>query len=547
MDKKVVMGVVLGIALIVGWNTWYYKRYGATIEQNRAARAQSAKTFSKNYDGKGEKKPSAQPQSGDPELFLPSGTGIGEAEPETGISDNIITVDTGVTKVLLSSRGGVLTSLQLLKYLDKDGKPIELVSRFAMFKPLTVEFATPESTQKVNSSVFSVKAPSDYITLAPHNPSAEIIFEYSLESGFRLKKKLVFHNDSYRFDLEVNISHPGMDVAGSTFGLMWPGLGGDIESSYSYEGPVVLIRDKRLTEKPDDGEKMVYEGNVAWTGLTKKYYCMAFLPESESSKVINRKVGKKDYSTTLQLVARKKGPANRLSVYAGPKSHEELGKIDNEFIRMINYGWLDFISQPLYKLMDWFYKFTGNYGWSIIILTIIIKIIFYPLSHKSFKSMNKMKQMQPHMKMIQQRYKNDKSKMNEELVALYKKHKINPLGGCLPMVMQIPVFIALYRVLLDSIELKGAHFIFWITDLSLKDPYYVSPLLMGLSMFLQQKLSPAGTDPMQKNLMLAMPVIFTIMFLNFPSGLVIYWLVNNVLSIAQQFHISKSKSEEAPA
>jgi YidC/Oxa1 family membrane protein insertase len=184
-------------------------------------------------------------------------------------------------------------------------------------------------------------------------------------------------------------------------------------------------------------------------------------------------------------------------------------------------------------------KGTHNFGLAIIVLTIVIKILFFPLTHTSYKSMKDMQKVQPLMLKLKKKYKDDKEKLNKEIMALYRSHKVNPLGGCLPMILQIPVFFALYKALLGSIELRHAPFIFWINDLSAKDPYYITPIIMGASMFIQQKMTPTVGDPTQAKIMLLMPIVFTIMFLNFPSGLVIYWLVNNVLSIGQQFYINK--------
>lgn len=542
MDKNVIFAVALSIAVIIGWNMWYSNRYGDVLEQNRKTRVRQPEVAAKE-PGKSRTGDWLEP-SAEPSAFSPFGN-VAETEESYETAGNLITLDTGVAKVSLSRKGGVITSFLLLKYLDEDGSPIELVNQGLPDKPLAIEFATAEATKKINTAIFTAKVPRDDITLSQENRSATVALTYSLENGFKMVKKLTFYHESYQFDLEVSMIQPGMSVTGSSFGLIWPGLGEKIESSYSYEGPVVLIKGKRLTETPDDGEKAVYEGNIAWAGLTNKYYCMAFLPADDDFKVVNRKIEDKVYSTTLRLVTHGSGSANRITMYAGPKSHEELGKLDRDFLRMINYGWLDFLAAPLYKLLMWFYGFTGNLGWAIIMLTVVIKVFFFPLTQKSFKSMKKMQKVQPKLKILQQRYKNDKTKLNEELVALYKENKINPLGGCLPMLLQIPVFIALYKVLLKSIDLKGAHFIWWLTDLSVKDPYYVTPILMGISMFAQQKLSPAGADPMQRNIMLAMPVVFTIMFLSFPSGLVIYWLVSNILSILQQYHINNSHSEVA--
>jgi YidC/Oxa1 family membrane protein insertase len=237
--------------------------------------------------------------------------------------------------------------------------------------------------------------------------------------------------------------------------------------------------------------------------------------------------------------------AYSFSLYLGPKDIEILKKQGVRLERTIDFGWFDIIAKPLLLSLKFFYRFLGNYGLAIILLTIIIKIIFWPLTHKSFQSMKEMQKIQPEIAKLKEKYKNNKEEFARQQMGLYKKYKVNPLGGCLPMLLQIPVFIALYRSLMDSIELRHANFIsFWINDLSAKDPTYVAPIIMGLSMLLQQKMTPSAADPAQAKMMMFMPLIFTVMFLNFPSGLVIYWLVNNVLSIAQQLYINK-KSHNA--
>ena len=206
----------------------------------------------------------------------------------------------------------------------------------------------------------------------------------------------------------------------------------------------------------------------------------------------------------------------------------------------VDYGLLTFIAKPIFWLLKNIHALLGNWGWSIILLTMLIKLAFYKLSAASYRSMANMRRMTPKMTQIRERYGDDRQRMSQAMMELYKKEKINPLGGCLPIVIQIPVFISLYWVLLGSVELRQAGFILWIHDLSTKDPYYVLPLIMGVSMFLQQKISPAPPDPIQAKVMMALPVVFTLFFAFFPSGLVLYWVVNNVLSIAQQWYITSS-------
>ncbi len=229
------------------------------------------------------------------------------------------------------------------------------------------------------------------------------------------------------------------------------------------------------------------------------------------------------------------------------KKARYLEKLPNNLGAAINYGWLDFLAKPLVIALNYFYKYTHNYGIAIIILTIVIKILFWPLSHKSYKSMEQMKKIQPLMQQLKEKYKDDKQKLNEEMMRLYKTYKINPAGGCVPMLLQIPVFIALYEALLSAIELRHSPFIYhlpftnivWLADLSAKDPLYITPIFMGITMFIQQKMTPTSGDPTQAKLMLLMPIFLTFLFLNFPSGLVVYFITNNILSIIQQWWMLK--------
>jgi YidC/Oxa1 family membrane protein insertase len=208
-------------------------------------------------------------------------------------------------------------------------------------------------------------------------------------------------------------------------------------------------------------------------------------------------------------------------------------------MQSLDLGWFTVLAKPMLHALKFFYGYIPNFGIGIIIITVILKILFFPLTHKSYKSMKDMSKLQPKMVALKEKFRNDKDGLNKAVMELYREHKVNPLGGCLPMIVQIPVFFALYKALMFSIELRHAPFMLWITDLSDKDPYYITPLLMGVTMFIQQKMSPSNMDEMQQKIMLALPVVFTFMFLTFPSGLVLYWLVNNILTIGQQLYINK--------
>ncbi|MGD8640620.1 MAG: membrane protein insertase YidC, partial [Gammaproteobacteria bacterium] len=226
-------------------------------------------------------------------------------------------------------------------------------------------------------------------------------------------------------------------------------------------------------------------------------------------------------------------------LFVGPKEQDRLAGVAPNLELTVDYGVLTILAEPLFWLLELIHDYIGNWGWSIVLVTLIIKLVFYKLSKAAYTSMANMRKFQPKIQQIRERYGDDRQRMSQAMMDLYKKEKINPLGGCLPMLVQIPVFIALYWVLLESVELRQAPFILWINDLSTKDPYYVLPLIMGASMFLQQKLNPAPMDPMQAKILQFLPIIFTLFFAFFPSGLVLYWVVNNILSIIQQWHITR--------
>ncbi|MDY0039383.1 MAG: membrane protein insertase YidC, partial [Desulforhabdus sp.] len=305
-------------------------------------------------------------------------------------------------------------------------------------------------------------------------------------------------------------------------------------------------------------KEVIFEPPLNWIGYENNYFIQALIPIAQEGYKIVPRILDSDkglmqlvYLTDPFELSAGEEQTFQLRIYMGPKEIETLQKAGHDLPRALDFGWFTFLAKPLLLVLRWFYKYTHNYGVAIILLTIIIKIVFWPLTHKSYKSMQVMKKIQPKIAQVREKYKDDREKLNQELMMLYRTYKVNPLGGCLPMVMQIPVFFALYRMLYGAVELRHKPFMLWINDLTAPDrlhigidiPYLggipVLTLLMGASMFIQQKMTPTGGDPRQEKLMLLMPVIFTVFFINFPSGLVLYWLVNNVLSIVQQYGINR--------
>ena len=467
---------------------------------------------------------------------------------EVLIKEREIKVNTGATDVVLTNKGGKVKAVYLQKYKTKDGKPINLIKDAEdKLLPVRLDFADKKFSDVINSAVFDVAETEDVINLSQDKKNSTIKFFYKNSSGLEVSKEYTFYYDDYKIDVSIKTDGSALPEGGSSYQVLWsPGLREDGNSGgYSYEGPTSFINSELVSDKLDKGKQVYHEGDIGWIAIQNKYFMAAVIPViKENLKAVVKTSDAGDLSAGLEYVSAGGKIDNRFILYAGPKENDRLKTYNVSLEKIIDFGWFDFLARPLFKVLKLFYKFTHNYGISIIILTVIIKLIFFPMSQKSFKSMQKMQKIQPELKIIQERYKNDKQMLSQEMMRLYRENKINPIGGFLPVIIQIPVFVALYNVLMHSIELRQSPFIWWIKDLSEKDPYYITPILMGATMLIQQKMTPSGGDPMQAKIMLIMPVIFTFMFLNFPSGLVIYWLVNNVLSIGQQYLIYKDMKKK---
>jgi YidC/Oxa1 family membrane protein insertase len=317
----------------------------------------------------------------------------------------------------------------------------------------------------------------------------------------------------------------------------------------TFTGPAVYTSESKFQkvqfEEIDEGKaKFVPRASDGWLAMVQHYFVAAWLPtEGVQRENYMRRIGTDQYLAGVIVPVAAIPPQETgkvsTSLYAGPQEQDHLDGIAEGLGLVVDYGWLTVIAAPLFWVLSWFHDLTGNWGWAIILVTIAIKLVFFPLSAASYKSMAKMRVLGPRMQRIKELYGHDKPRMQQEVMQMYRSEKINPLGGCLPILVQIPVFIALYWVLLGSVEMRHAPWLGWITDLSAQDPFYILPVLMGATMFIQMKLNPAPPDPIQAKVMMALPFVFTVMFLWFPSGLVLYWVVNNILSIAQQWQITR--------
>ncbi|MBW1658965.1 MAG: membrane protein insertase YidC [Deltaproteobacteria bacterium] len=459
----------------------------------------------------------------------------------------LITIQTPLYHAVFTPLGGRLVSWKLNKYKDvmgPKGKPIELIRATIPELPYKGTFYR---TSKAVTDAIPMKANVETITLHKGDSPAQLTFT-GIKDGIRFSKRYTFYPDKYEADLEWIIENSTEEkLVGNTI-LSLINKPSKIKEKSKYgqqdysadilKGSSVYRKKLKKIKEP-----VTVEGKIGWVALSEKYFVTLAAPESNAFNqvVLLNKANALDADITATAVVIDPGQTQhfKFRLYNGPKLLANLKQFGKDAEKAIDYGWFGIIARPLMQFLNFTNKYTHNYGIDIILLTILIKIIFWPLTHKSYKSMADMQKIQPLMQKLREKYKDDKERLNQEMMRLYKQHKVNPLGGCLPMLLQIPVFFALYKALLDSVELRHAPFFWWIQDLSAKDPYYITPIIMGLTMLIQQKMTPSTGDPKMAKMMLIMPIVFTFMFLNFPSGLVIYWLVNNVLSIGQQFYTNR--------
>ena len=485
-----------------------------------------------------------------------------------------ITVNTPLYKVQIEGQGAVFKSFVLKEYresLDADSQLFEMISPDISARTVKLGFAG-KSIRGLDDAVFSANLKSDSVDIddKPQN----ILFSWTSPEGIVVEKNFRFSPETYMIDLNVTIKNgSNMTIEDNlTLTLVQAEHGkknGSTKSSsagrYGFEGPSALINNELEQIKPKKiKEKNVFTGKLKWIAIQDRYFMSAVIPDEpvEASMRLYINEDKTIQNQHVQPISEINAGTQHVFKYRlffGPKSLKRLSKIGYDLVKAVNFGWFDILAKPCVWIMNFLYDhFIPNYGVAIIILTLFTKIILWPLGSKSYKSMAEMKRIQPIMAEMREKYKGDKKRMNEEVMRLYKTYKVNPLGGCLPMVVQIPVFFALYRMLYGAIELRHAPFFLWINDLSAPDrlfsfdisipfmqPPYGIPVLtiiMGATMFLQQKMSPPMGDPSQAKMMKFMPLAFTVIFINFSSGLVLYWLVNNVISIAQQYYIQKKSA-----
>jgi len=396
--------------------------------------------------------------------------------------------------------------------------------------------------------------PAGDVSLPAGQDSVEVRMAAPEVNGVAVTKVLTFTRGSYVINERYEITNNGAEPlkTDAYFQFMRDGEaaeGSQAMGVHTFTGPAFYtdadkFRKVQFSNIADGDAKFPKQADNGWVAMVQHYFVSAIIPkQGVEREYFARKIGNNLFTAGVILPVPEVAPGQTQSVsaelYTGPQIQDNLKAIAPGLELVVDYGWLTVIAAPLFWVLQWFHGLTGNWGWAIILVTVCLKAIFFPLSAASYKSMAKMRTLGPRLQRMKEQFGDDKVKMQQEMMKIYKTEKINPLGGCLPILVQIPVFIALYWVLLGSVEMRQAPWLGWITDLSVKDPYFILPIIMGASMIIQMKLNPTPPDPMQAKIMMAMPIVFTFMFLWFPSGLVLYWVVNNTLSIAQQWKITR--------
>ncbi len=573
-QKRLVLAVVLAMIVLFGYQKFFVKPVELT-EQPPAV---------ENQEESVPETTQAAPDSLNETPSLPV-----EPVAPAPVRDNFrtIQVSTPLYDIAVSEKGAAVTSFKLKKYkaLNTEDSPLKQLVSDQLPNGMMFFDLEGKSVTGLADAVYAANIDSDTTLL--NQGKQTIVFSWATAQGYVVKKALTFSADSYMIDCNITIENRTTAALNDSIVISVPGIyNEDIkkQSRFAFHGPVLYVGGKYTSVKPDKikitdkdrkKESKVQEkinnsrfsGQIDWAGFTEQYFMTAVIPEHKDDKAsIDGRVQLSyvDDLVTTRYIRKmdRLDPGTpgeyKFSFYMGPKSAQVLSKYGNNLEEAVNYGFFNIIAKPLVQIMNIIYGVIPNYGVAIILLTVLIKLIFWPLGTKSYRSMNEMKKVQPLMAEIREKYKDDKQRMNQEIMGLYKTYKVNPMGGCLPLLVQMPIFFALYRMLYLAIELRHAPFVGWITDLSAPDrlfefgfaipmmqqPYGIPmlTLIMGASFFLQQKMSPTAGDPMQAKMMMFMPVMMTVIFINFPSGLVLYMFVNNIISMGQQYYIQKKFS-----
>ncbi|MDR2015165.1 MAG: membrane protein insertase YidC [Azoarcus sp.] len=537
-QRRLIPLVIFVMSLVILWTHWgEYNRPAATTQP--AAVSSAAFT--------------PEPLAADDSVPTPDHAITSPAATTNLPAVPRIKVETDMIRAEISAEGGNIVRLELLKHRSSENPE----NAFIIFDDGAAHVFEAESgllgaNLPNHRTLFEL--PDGDQTLANGQDKLVLRLKAPVAGNVSVTKVMTFTRGSYLVDVAYEIRNENADPLATQAYFQFLRDGNPIEKSGGFFGGVrtftgpAFYTDEDKFQKVSFGDidknKTKFTADNGWVAMVQHYFVSAWLPpqgvsrEFRTSKTAG---GLYTAGAVLAPVTIEPGATEQVEarLYVGPQDQNKLEEIAPGLKLVVDYGVLTLIAAPLFWLLSLLYSLTGNWGWAIILVTIIIKAIFFPLSATSYKSMARMRMLAPRMQRLKELYGDDKAKMQQEMMNIYRTEKINPLGGCLPIVVQIPVFLALYWVLLGSVEMRQAPWLGWIQDLSVRDPYFILPLIMGASMLIQTKLNPSPPDPMQAKIMMAMPIVFTFMFLWFPSGLVLYWVVNNLLSIAQQWQITR--------
>jgi YidC/Oxa1 family membrane protein insertase len=513
-QKRILIATVISFAFFIAYDIFYLKPKQEAVN---AANAANQKVVQQNQTVNTNNAAPAVQQNQIAKNAAPVTSDSSSASIISKITTNksIIEID----------NLGRIAQVTLLdkQYIDQDEKHIKLFSP-SQLRPLEVRFADG----KLNGEAFSVNVTASAKTLDATKNAVKLVLTQKLSTSV-LTKTLTVYSDGH-YDINVKSTNK------ADF-FITPGFRPDvIADMYADHGALMVLNDGTLNiiedEDMDRSAEMV---GVNIASAFDRYYATVLYNFDKSMAI---SVMKDSTDSPNMFIHGKDGIS--LSGYVGPKEFNTLVSLDKRLSNVIEYGWFTFIAKPMFTMLQYIHNYVGNWGWTIVLVTILIKLILFPLAHKGMVSMNRLKDLAPKIKAIQEKYGDDKQKASMHMMELYKKEGANPMGGCLPILLQIPVFFAIYRVLLNAIELKGAEWILWINDLAEMDPYFILPILMGATMFLQQKITPnTMTDPVQQKMFQFLPVIFTFFFLWFPAGLTLYWFINNLVTVGHQYYVNK--------
>jgi YidC/Oxa1 family membrane protein insertase len=544
--KRLILAIVLSVVVLFGYQLLFVKKAPQPAVVNPAAPAASVEA------------PGALPGGAAPANKPPADAGAAKpaeqsaslsAAPAVAAASEIkAQVDTSLFQAVWSNKGGVLLSWKLKKHLDDKKQPLELVPRitetlgihpFSLLDETgtaapSIDYAAIQANP-LNAAFYEIDG-TDLVL--KDGQKGSLRFRYADGQGLEVEKVYTFTGGSYEFRTEIRAARSGKTLEPR---VLWgPGIGNpteeEIKKSFGGGGGMTALAGKnfyRVDERKFKPERSVLN-YLDWAAYDDNYFCVLFVPAAQpGAAALIRKDAER--ASSFFLAASRPG-----RVFLGPKEFDRLTDFGLNAKKLMRFGTFGIFAEILFATIKVIHKAVPNWGWSIIILTLLIKIIFFPLTYSSTKSMAKMAELQPKIKSLRNKYKKSKTdiderrKMNEEMMALYKQHGVNPAGGCLPLLIQIPFFFGIFKMLQSAIEFRHSPWMLWIGDLSVKDPYYVTPVLMGITQYISQKMTPTAADPSQAKMMMLMPVIMTFFFLNFQSGLVLYWLTSNVLQIGQQ-------------